>query len=288
MRSNQNADPYAFRSSVDELLPPQLTPEATAGPEPVSPPRRHCFRLTRFSLRFLLVIVTVIAIWLGVVTNGAGVQRRAAWIVHKYGGEVEYDWEDQKMAGPQAPRWLQEFLGDHYFQRLVSVRIWYSGGTAESDEVADVLKVQSLERLYLIRQSLSDHAFDRLVQLPNLRELALLDTDLTDAQLLQLASKGLTRLDLRGTRISREGAVQFRHLNPDCSFKPAFPYSVRYTAEWFGHFDKDGDSQLNEAEWLTLPIKRLPAHPAGADFNGNGFIDVIEYANWIDRVRRDY
>src|SRR5690349_11669634 len=90
-------------------------------------PKRRWFR---FSLRTLLIVVTIFGVWLGIVANRARTQREVTeWIDLQYGSEVLYDWqcdEDGNLvsnAAPPRPDWLRERVGADFFQTVVEVRM---------------------------------------------------------------------------------------------------------------------------------------------------------------------
>ena len=56
--------------------------------EPIK--RRRWFR---FSLRMLLVVVTVLCVWLGFKVNAARRQKEAVEAILKAGGQVSYDYQ---------------------------------------------------------------------------------------------------------------------------------------------------------------------------------------------------
>lgn len=81
-------------------------------------PTRRWFQ---YSLRSLLVILTALAVWLGVVVNRAREQREAVGAIEAAGGAVYFDWEFEPDRKPHGPVWLRKIIGDDYFQRATSV-----------------------------------------------------------------------------------------------------------------------------------------------------------------------
>ncbi|MCM2375082.1 hypothetical protein, partial [Aporhodopirellula aestuarii] len=93
----------------------------------------------RFSIRSLLILVTFVAIYVGYRTNAARQQRRDVAVVRDAGGVIYYDWMLQPVYDAQgnvpyikiledpdvmdAPKWMREFLGDEYFQRVSKVHL---------------------------------------------------------------------------------------------------------------------------------------------------------------------
>jgi hypothetical protein len=120
--------------------------------EPSAKPRRRWFR---FSLRTLLIAVTLLCVWLGYETTQAVRQRRAVELVNGIGGEIYYAHQrdakgnNNPMLDPWAPRWLRELVGEDYFVTVSEVHIpayRYLNGqppwpvTALSDEDLECLR----------------------------------------------------------------------------------------------------------------------------------------------------
>jgi hypothetical protein len=210
-----------------------------------APPRLR--RLT-LSLRVMMLLVLVVACWLGSISNKARRQRGAVEAIKQYGGYVQYDWEMSvvRPPTPPGPKWLRSLIGDDYFQEVIDAELVnrHAGNVLEKavreDEevvahLADLrgLKVlgmrgnpvtnagmgiigglTSLECLNLLDCPLPRDAI--AAQLANLRNLRLLnigDCKLTDAQLVRL--KGLTKMSqlyLGGNLITDDGLVHLSNL----------------------------------------------------------------------------
>ena len=97
--------------------------------------RRRWFR---FSLRMLLVVMTVLCVWLGFKVNAARRQKEAVEAILKAGGTVTYDWQYRPPANPTglylvdygkslnnsaSPPWpwLSMVFGDDFFQTVTGV-----------------------------------------------------------------------------------------------------------------------------------------------------------------------
>src|SRR3954451_6782683 len=99
-----------------------MTDEGGPAMEPVEPKRRRL----RISLRVVMLLVLIVAVWMGGLVTKARRQREAVESVRRFGGDVEYDWEYKDIGKvtptePNAPRWLRGLLGDEYFQEMVTV-----------------------------------------------------------------------------------------------------------------------------------------------------------------------
>jgi hypothetical protein len=99
-------------------------------------------RWLQFSLRGLLALLTVFAIWLGVIVNRAREQREAVKAIEATGGIVQYDWQVnlerasmiegfehykvfRKYGSPGGPAWLRRRIGNDYFQNVVTVELYW-------------------------------------------------------------------------------------------------------------------------------------------------------------------
>ncbi len=85
----------------------------------------------QFSLRALLVALTLVGVWLGIAVAPAQRQRRAVKAIEAVGGSVEYDWQRTEGGSdpfPNGPTWLRRLIGDDYFQ---SVECVYLLGSAD-------------------------------------------------------------------------------------------------------------------------------------------------------------
>jgi hypothetical protein len=63
---------------------------ATTPANPTKPPRKR-LRWTRYSLRALLVVITVFGVWLGIKVDQARRQKRAVETLRALGAEVAYE-----------------------------------------------------------------------------------------------------------------------------------------------------------------------------------------------------
>src|SRR5688572_26162539 len=94
------------------------------------PPRR---RWLRFSLRTLLVAVTVLSVWLGVKVDQARRQKRAVETLQALGADIRY--EHQRLAEGgfdgrielDVPEWARELCGDDFFQTVTGVYFFWVG-----------------------------------------------------------------------------------------------------------------------------------------------------------------
>jgi hypothetical protein len=143
-------------------------------------PRRRLFSI---SLRTLLVLVTVFAIWLGWRTTRAHKQRDAVARIRELGGVVSYDYEYSDDKGwisdavPPGPRWMHDIAGVDFFATVVSVALWIPGGDRCTDD--DLQCLTSLPRTkWLMIEGTSlvtNQGLEHLGSLAELRNLSLTD-----------------------------------------------------------------------------------------------------------------
>ena len=139
------------------------------------------------SLRGQLVVIGVLAIWMGWFMHKVNVQRGAVAAIQQAGGSVHYDAECDIGNGLQrrvlAPRWLTDSLGIDFCSNVDMA----SYHTTKADELAGY--VAKLPRLHTVDFGLSD---------------------LSDAGLSHLRGLDLTRLMLSKTKVTDAG---IRHLH---------------------------------------------------------------------------
>ena len=172
---------------------------------PANSPRPARRNLLALSLRSLLVLFTLLAVWVGIVANRAREQRRIVTALSQYPGVMilyDYQWDlsaggeipkPRPLSPPPGPVWLRSRLGDEYFVTVIGVFL-----TGEWDGKPRQPTGAALE---LIRD------------LPGLQVLSLEKTAITDAGLAAIADQtDLTYLWLDDTVISDAGLVHLQHL----------------------------------------------------------------------------
>ena len=184
-------------------------PEPNLQPASVVKPKR---RWLSYSLRTMLLLVTLLCVWLGVQVNRANKQRRAVEAIEKLGGAVMYDCEERRYrpggsgSKPPGPAWLRTLIGRDYFDTVVQVDLvdLYDEDAIDivlqhAAKLPDIQYVGSWSR----SPRISDNELVRLKGLTHLEQLAFSFDDVSDTGLAQL--RGLVQL--RGLWLSRNGMI---------------------------------------------------------------------------------
>lgn len=139
-----------------------------------SRPRR---RWLRFSIRTLLILVTLCGVWLGLKVNAARRQQQAVAEIQKLGGWVRYDFECDRQTGrrlPGAKSWVPKAILDRtgldLFHDVVHLNMVYND---------DVRRIDN--------QQLTDAVKHHLAAFPRLKELLLKESQATDDCLAKAA-----------------------------------------------------------------------------------------------------
>ena len=152
-------------------------------------------RLSRLSVRAILVLVLIVGAALGWFLRSAKIQRQAVEVINKVGG-VQYDWQwshgsSATRSGPWAPKWLVEAAGVDFFSNVTVVEITGHETTdLEMRHIGNLTKLEKL-RLYDVRASAPELA--RLRGLSELRMVVMIGPGVTDIALEAL--RGHTRLE---------------------------------------------------------------------------------------------
>jgi hypothetical protein len=176
-------------------------------------PRHHLveaqtLRLSRIrlslSLRTLLMLILVIALWLGWRVDKAHRQSHAISQVEKYNGYVRFDYEylngkEIPNPEPKGPKWLRQHLGDDYFREVS--RVIYVDQPLSDATLAPLTDLSAIEELrFLTRmhhgkdpvdpppglERLTESGLSRLEALTRLRRVEFYDMELTGSMLRHL------------------------------------------------------------------------------------------------------
>jgi len=205
----------------------------------------------QYSLRGLLFLTAVLAIWLGYVTNRARQQRKAVEALTTAAAEVYYevafedrsdvvlaytggeayrcetgrDWQQHgKEDAERICRWLPIWVDRNLFCTVVAVRLNYpywklnnDSGDGRQLTEADFRALSELASLKGLdfddAEFITDDDLSHLKALTHLERLFLAGTNVGDAGLTKIAGlKKLRYLSLRGTKISDAGLAHLKGL----------------------------------------------------------------------------
>jgi Leucine-rich repeat (LRR) protein len=203
-------------------------------------PRRPWFR---FSLRFLLLLVAVVAVPLAWKVNRARNQRLVVAEIERLNGHMYYDYERNFNVGlstsvvpqPPGPNWLREFLGIDYFADIVHVNV--RGPQVANDTLARIASLPHLQLLGVDSDRITDRgvamvasskelisfgvasksvtvaSIDHLQGLPNLQFLRCSGSQVNDSWIEHIARlKSLDTLALNHTQVTDQGLAGLTEL----------------------------------------------------------------------------
>jgi len=257
---------------------PNTDPAAVPDAAKPTRARRHWFR---FSLRTLLVVVTLAGCglgWLGIKVREARRQQANVESLLKLGCTVEYDYEydpdyPASDTPPPGPSWLRGLLGDDFFRSVHKVsfpRMFIGNPVTNADlerlrgfrklntlvltgaqvtdaGVANLKGLTSLEVLHLSYTRVTDAGLEHLSGLTKLKSLVLDSTQITDAGVAHLKGlANLQELSIRNTQITDVGLAQLAEV----------PHLRRL---WLGDTDvtAGGVAKFKKAS----PNCQIPDHP---------------------------
>lgn len=208
-----------------------------------SPPRRSF----RFGLFSLLLVVTAIALLVGVVAakfRAVGRQRAAVEAIQRAGGAAVYGHEHYisgRYGGrtrrpisffdtPPGPAWLRAWVGQDFFAQVESVHLWdeWVQPTGEPafeverhvtpEQLAQLRDFPALKSVTLSVLSTRDPGLSELASLARLESLTLREGGISDASIADLATlKQLRRLELISTQVTPAGAAELTARLPACA-----------------------------------------------------------------------
>jgi hypothetical protein len=162
----------------------------------------------RFSLRTLLVVLTIAGVWLGVLQHRASRQRAVVAWLRKLPALATYDYEydiDKRWfitEGKSAyPDWLRSAVGDDFLHNVVSVELFALARPLKDEDVARICRLPALRQLCVgaVRRpdddtgwpwepAINDSQLAQLEILPELTDLEIENArSITDAGLVALA-----------------------------------------------------------------------------------------------------
>jgi hypothetical protein len=171
------------------------------------PMRRWC----QFSLKGLLVLVSVACVLLGTVgvkMNRKRHEREVVAEIERLGGWVLFDWQrDDDETEPPGPSWIRRLVGDDFFSRVYSVMLigpqYVPDPNVQTEQPATADCLRSVSGAF-----------------PTLEELDICTAQVDDANLDDIKRmNGLKRLDIRRTRITDDGIAELRKALPNCEIR---------------------------------------------------------------------
>jgi Leucine-rich repeat (LRR) protein len=159
----------------------------------------------RSNLRTLLILILVIALWLGWRVNKAHRQSHAIAQVEKFNGYVRFDYEyvsgkEIPNSEPKAPKWLRRHLGDDYFREVSLVT--YVDQPLSDATLAPLTDLNAIEELRFLTRLAHEKA--PVAPPPGLERL-------TESGLSRL--EGLTRLRRAKFQNMKLTGSMLRHLS---------------------------------------------------------------------------
>lgn len=160
-------------------------------------PRRRCLQ---FSLRTLLIVVTLLAVacgWLGSKIEAKRRERATVSLIKRVGGSVCYDFQRTGVARswqvlraePFGPAWLRSLLGENFFSEIDFVGLAPRAG---ADDAALDSALQSLEQmprlqfLYFSGKQFGDERIEKLASLSQVKSIELDYTTASEQAVLKL------------------------------------------------------------------------------------------------------
>jgi hypothetical protein len=168
-------------------------------------------RILRFSLRTLLVVVTAVAIWLGIYANHLRSQREAHRAIEELGGNTG--------AYVEGPEWFRNMVGDEqYFRNASRVTFIKPFNDDDLDRMIDHLNAFSrFATLDIPGTNITDDGLNHLHRLRNLEHLSLINTAISDKGLVNLEGlDSLRELHVIGTQVTADGIAKLQLALPEC------------------------------------------------------------------------
>jgi hypothetical protein len=165
--------------------------------------RRRWFR---FSMRTLMVVITLLSVWLGIQVNAARRQKEAVAVILSAGGTVNYDYQlkprpaapyragqfsvsyfsmffaDHK-SSPEWPTWMRDQFGDDYFRTAAQVYIHLNDPIAARNAINELANLHAVKCVQLRSQvphcQIEDSDLNPLGELNRLERLWIIQTRAT-------------------------------------------------------------------------------------------------------------
>jgi Leucine-rich repeat (LRR) protein len=185
----------------------------------------------QFSLRTLLIVLTLFGIWLGVRINLARKQRETVQTILATKGDVKYrdlEYPSIQSREPRKLSWLETQLGLDFFYDIDEVglrgdsatdktleqvgkfprvrQVWISHAQITDDGLTHMRTLRQLEGLGLLGSPVSGHGLTHVSSLPRLKTLDLGGSPITNESLAHIGMiHSLESLHLSGGQITDAG-----------------------------------------------------------------------------------
>jgi hypothetical protein len=170
-------------------------------------------RRFQFSLRALLVVLTLGCISLGGYADGVRRQREALALVESLGSLAYhgYEWDDGRdwfrtgLLHEPGPAWLRQIVGIEWLDPVVAIR--FAGApVSDADLIRLIEGLPELRYLELSHTAIGDRGVSNIDRLRQLRKLEMANTQIGDRALEAIGRVRLLRsLDLCDTRVTDNG-----------------------------------------------------------------------------------
>ncbi|QDT01250.1 leucine-rich repeat domain-containing protein [Adhaeretor mobilis] len=178
-------------------------------------------RTIRYSLKSLLIVFTVVAVYFGIEANRVAKQQAALAILEKAGVSPIYDYEFFRKVkkgrivdvGPWGPVWLHSLIGADYFRTIVGLNL--AGSEISDEEVIQLSSLLHKVRYINLRETnISNKGIGQLWKLTNLEELRLSSTEIGDDGMASIGRcSSLNTLGLADTPVTDSGLLHLKKLS---------------------------------------------------------------------------
>ena len=198
--------------------------------------RKNYRKWFRFSMRSLLMVVTVLCLWIGYEAKEMQDRRASVAAVDAIGGASNIRVE--------GPGWLRKLIGDEKaFYNVGSVSLTPSHTDYEliinfDNELRGIIPhlndFSHFYKLNLASSPITDKGLEYLKDLTRLEKLILNDTEVSDTGLGFLGKiETLEYLNIRNTKVTQNGIAKFQKALPNCK------------VVWKSEFDRIGFDRIN-------------------------------------------
>ena len=175
-------------------------------------------RWVRISLRSLLILTTLLAVWLAILSRRAYEQRIAVERVFAFGGSVAYDYQFdptgkriRSSSSPSGWLWLRRLIGDEYFQDVVHIGL--NKKKVNDSDLRLIGRLKHLKSIQLNWTQVSDPGLAHLSGLRDLTSVGFAESRITGAGLRHLTNaQDLHMLVVEDTEVGDDGMAAIGEL----------------------------------------------------------------------------